>query len=69
MGGELVLFGKPAFSRATILKALAGTTPLSDRRIGKACFIVTTGSRMAGYGSGTFVILLFVTIIIVFVRG
>ena len=68
MDGELMLFGKPLFSKAEILKALASPTPLLDRRTGKTCFIVTTGSRMAGYGPGTFFIFWFV-IIIVFVWG
>ena len=63
MAGGLVLFGKPFFAKAEILKALASPTPLLDRRIGKTCFIVTTGSRMAGYGSATFFIFWFVIII------
>ena len=42
------MFTKPAFLREEILDALAGTRDLEDRRIGKACFFVRTGSRRAG---------------------
>ena len=48
MGGQLQLFCKHDFSRDEILEALAGTRDLEDRRIGKACFFVRTGSRRAG---------------------
>ena len=48
MGGQLVLLCKPAFGRDTILDALPSDRPLSDRRFGKACFIVSAGSRRAG---------------------
>ena len=48
MGGELILVCKPAFGRDRILQALASDQPLSDRRLGKACFIVRAGSRRTG---------------------
>ena len=48
MGGRLDLLRKHDFSRRDILDALAGTRNLEDRRIGKACFFVRTGSRRAG---------------------
>ena len=48
MGGELILVCKPAFGRDRILQALASDQPLSDRRLGKAWFIVRAGSRWAG---------------------
>ena len=48
MGGRLDLIAKDAFSRDEILDALAADMDLEDRRIGKACFFVRTGSRRAG---------------------
>ncbi len=48
MGGSLNLLAKKAFSRDEILDALAADMDLEDRRIGKACFFVRTGSRRAG---------------------
>ena len=54
MGGRLDLFTPVAFTRDEILDALKDTLPLEDRRIGKACFSVRTGSRRAASCSGTF---------------
>ena len=54
MCGRLDLFTPVAFSRDEILEALKDTRPLEDRRIGKACFSVRTGSRKAASCSGTF---------------
>ena len=54
MGGRLNMFNPQAFRRDEILDALKDTLPLEDRRIGKACFSVRTGSPRAASCSGTF---------------